>query len=183
MAGHHGAKDQTDERTSVWSDIETSTHRPRAVWARRIGTALLALVITLGATGVLGERTARTSATVDGREITVIYPDVVRSGRDAPLIVRVTQPGGFDSPTVDLAFTASYFEIFDHQRFYPEPDSETSDGTWVRLSFEAPPGEVFELRMDMNAEPRLQLRRDAQVTLVLDDELRQGLDISTTFIP
>ena len=172
-----------DNTTSVWEDVETSSHRPVGLWTRRAGTMLLAVFIALGAIGVFGERNARTSTTVGDTQMTVTYPAVTRAGRDAPLIVRVEQPGGFDGPTVDLAFTANYFEIFDHQRFYPEADGETSDDQWVRLSFEAPPGDVFELRIDMNAEPRLELGRQAQVALILDDQISSPLTIKTSLIP
>ena len=183
MGGYPVPTQAEDHTTSVWADIESAPRRPMFLWTRRIGTSLLALLVALGAVGLFGERMATTSTAVAGAQLSVTYPVVTRAGRDAPLVVRIERPGGFDGPVVELAFTTDYFEYFDYQRFYPEADSETADGRWVRLSFAAPPGEVFELRVDMNAEPRLQFGHQAQVALIVDGEVSQPLTFATSFIP
>src|SRR5690625_6991125 len=90
------------------------TNMRRAPWARRIGTVLLALFIGNGAAGLLGDSVQTESADEAGYTLTLKYPKVTRSGRDAPWGLGMTSTEPRPEQIV-IAVPGDYCDMFDHQ--------------------------------------------------------------------
>jgi len=114
--------------------------------------AFLIAFVALGAVDVLGSKTSVVSATRNGYTLTVAYPAVTRPGLPVRWEFEVRHPGGFDGP-VSVATTFDYLHLFDVSNLEPEPASSTATGDQLVYRFDPPPGEVFRVAMDGNAEP------------------------------
>lgn len=112
--------------------------------------------------------------------MTLEYPRVARAGLDVTWQLTVQHEGGFEK-TLTLALSADQFDIYEHQAFYPAPDSETRDGQDLLLTFFAPPGDTFELGFDAYVQPSSQVGRDGVVS-VLDDGDRLATVTYTTLL-
>jgi hypothetical protein len=118
---------------------------------RRVGIAFLALLVALGATGVLGQKSRSLSASGRGYTLTVLYPSVVRPGDDVRFEIEVSNPRGFgDSLSIGLAH--HYFDIFDLNSLRPDPDSSSSNGSTLVYTWDSPKGTSFRFSLDMYAE-------------------------------
>ncbi|MCY7373165.1 MAG: hypothetical protein LH461_05630 [Spirochaetaceae bacterium] len=125
----------------------------RARGWRRIGLALLGLVLVLGAAGLLGIRsTTETARSPEGYQLEVTHAQVTRAGLAVPFHVTVRHPGGFDGP-VTLSISSSLPERFDFQNFYPNPAKETATEGRLVYEFDPPPGDVFRLSLDARTAP------------------------------
>ncbi|MGQ0623981.1 MAG: hypothetical protein ACT4PP_04895 [Sporichthyaceae bacterium] len=162
---------------STLADVHPAHPRLRARAGRRVILVLVAIVVALGATSMLGVHTSTATARAQGYELRVDYPRIARSGLDVLWRVTLTHPGGFGSGPIELAVSVRYFDIFEHQAFYPEPSKSTSDGEMLYLEFDPPPGEVFSLDFDAYIQPSSQLGRRGTVA-VMDG---QQVLVSTTF--
>lgn len=129
---------------------ESSVRRARNV--RRLGLALLGLIVAAGLSGLLGIRSATVTDTGEGYQLEVTHAQVTRAGIAVPFHVRVTHAGGFDGP-LTLAISEGLLERFDFQNFYPNPSAETASGGTVYYEFDPPPREVFELNLDARTAP------------------------------
>jgi pimeloyl-ACP methyl ester carboxylesterase len=136
---------------------------------RRIGIAGLVLIVGLGASGILGQRTSTVTAQGGGYRLTVTYPAVVRPGVDARFNVVVENPRGFGS-SLNVAFSRHYFDIFDLNSVRPDADSSTSDGHSIVYTWDNPPGKKFEFALDLYAEFGEHLGLDG-FTSVVDRDL------------
>jgi hypothetical protein len=110
------------------------------------------------------------------------YPRVARAGLDVTWQLTVSREGGFDK-TLVLAMNASQFDIYEHQAFYPEPDSETRTADDLILTFLAPPGDTFELSFDAYVQPSSQLGRDGSIAVVDKGQTVAALTYSTWLAP
>lgn len=156
--------------------------RPGLV-GRRIVVALLAGVVLLGAANVLGVRSGTATRSADGWTVTVTHATVARAGLDVPLIIEVTAPDGFDQP-VELALDRRYFEIFESQRFFPEPDSESADADTWYATFEPPAsGSTFQVAYDAYIQPSSQIGRAGSVALLVDDAEVVTVPFRTVLVP
>jgi hypothetical protein len=151
-------------------------------WGRRGGTVVLALVVLAGALGLLGVRSGTVSAAAGGYHLSVTYAQVARAGLDVPFHVRVGHAGGFDGG-VTLAITASYFGLFETQGFYPDPQSETNDGTDEIMTFAKPPGDTFQLDFDAYIQPASQVGRSGTVRLVRAGATVARVSVHTRLVP
>ncbi|GAB3600470.1 hypothetical protein GCM10027446_33750 [Angustibacter peucedani] len=149
---------------------------------RRVGVLVMVLVVAAGATGLLGVHSAQRTATGDGYTATLTYARIARSGWDVPWTVQVRHPGGFDG-AITLAVDADYFDIFESQRFFPEPSGETRAGHFVYLDFDPPPGDTFVVGYDAYIAPSSQLGRDGTVTVMTDGKPRVSLRYKTFLLP
>lgn len=131
----------------------------------------LAAFVLAGALGLLGVRTATTTASQDGYTVTLEHATVARAGLDVPFGVSVTHEGGFARP-LTLAVTGDYFEIYETQGFSPEPSSQVRDADTLYLTFEAPRGDTFRFSYDAYIQPSSQLGRSGEVSLLADDGSR-----------
>ncbi|HEX6230748.1 MAG TPA: hypothetical protein VF029_03455 [Actinomycetota bacterium] len=91
---------------------------------RRAGVGLVAVVVALGITDALGVRTRTVSASGSGYELRVTYAQVTRPGLATPWEAVIRHEGGFDG-RIGLATTSAYFDGFDFNQIYPEPESSS----------------------------------------------------------
>ncbi len=157
--------------------------RARVRWTRRIALSLLAVVVALGATGMLGVRTATATTSADGWSMEVRYPKIARAGLDISWRVTVRHPGGFGDKPIALAVSARYFDIFETQGFHPEPSKSTADGDLLYLEFDPPPGDVFAVDYDAYIQPASQIGRKARVQLMDGDKPRLTVRYRTWLLP
>jgi hypothetical protein len=124
----------------------------RARNIRRVGIVALTIFVLAGLLGYFGPRSSAVSASGGGYQIDVRYAQVTRSGLVAPLRVRVLHAGGFDEP-ITLAFSKDIFDRFDFQNWYPNPSAETAGPLRLEYEFDPPPGDAFELTLDVRVGP------------------------------
>ncbi|MBA3524733.1 MAG: hypothetical protein H0T85_09325 [Geodermatophilaceae bacterium] len=150
---------------------------------RRILLVLLLVVVLAAAAGAFGVRSGRVSDSAGGYTLTLVYPRVARAGLDVPWHATITHQGGFDEDIV-LAVTADWFTIIETQGFLPSPDSETSDGEFVYLTFLPPPdGEVFRVDFDSYIQPASQLGRSAELRLLVGGQPVVSVAYRTWLVP
>ena len=124
----------------------------RARNIRRVGIFALTIFVLAGLLGYFGPRSSAVSAAGGGYRLDVMHAQVTRSGLVAPLRVRVGHPGGFCGP-ITLAFSKDIFDRFDFQNWYPNPSTETAGPLRLEYEFDPPPGDVFELTLDVRVGP------------------------------
>jgi len=149
---------------------------------RRIILVVLTLVVLAGAAGYLGVKTGTVSAEADGYAMKLEYATIARAGLDVPFDVTLTHAGGFDGDIV-LAMTADYFDIFEHQGLSPAPDTESSEGAMVYLTFPPPQGDEFRMGYDIYIQGSSQIGASGEVWLVVDDEPVLRLSFTTVLAP
>lgn len=162
MAGERGADgaDEAQAPPSTTAPPEADHARVRRRRTlRRVVFGALTVFLVLGVLGVFGPRTAETSATGEGWEMSVTYPRVTRPGLGARVTIEVRRPGGFDLPVV-LAVDSSYFDAFDESTLEPEPVEATADATRSIWTFAAPTaGDTVVVEVSGRLEPGAQLER------------------------
>ncbi len=149
--------------------------RRRSVLTRGIATAALATFVLAGATGLFGERTAVVRAVdAEGRSLAVTFAPVARGGLDVPWRVELEDPRGLPDQVV-LAVDPTYFEIFESQRFFPEPAQEARDGDTWQLTFDTTGATSLVVSYDAYVQPRFTGGRRGAVAVV--DESRPPLAV------
>lgn len=157
-----------DDGSDSTEPVEISMKAIKQIaWVRRGGTLLLFVFVIAGALSVFGVNEDRVTAAGGGYELSVEYSSVTRPGLETPWVVLVQRPDGFNGP-LELRTTSTYFEMFDFNRFYPEPDSMQRDGPWTILEFPEPVGDRFELSLDAKLSPATQKGETAE-TAVLEN--------------
>ena len=170
-----------DDPQTLTSVRDLGSARGAQRW-RRVGVLVMLLAVVAGASGLFGVRAATRTATSGGYTASLTYPAVARSGWDVPWTLRITRPGGF-AGSVTVAVTASYFDVFESQRFFPEPSGETRAGRFIYLDFDPPPGDVLTISYDAYIAPSAQLGRRATVTVITDGVARVSLNYRTFLLP
>jgi hypothetical protein len=89
---------------------------------RNVAPALVAGLMLVGATGLLGVRAGPEAVSADGYDVQVDYPRITRGGLSADFDVQVVRPGGFGGSPVTIAATKDYLELFDIQRVFSGTD-------------------------------------------------------------
>jgi hypothetical protein len=146
-------------------------HARRDRWFAAALAIAFAVVVVLALTGLLGVKSATTSARLaDGTEVEVHYARVSRPGLATPWAVTVHRPGGFDGP-ITVRSTSAYFDLFDENGLDPDPAASTQDGEMVIWQFDPPPGETFRLSFDARIEPGVQWGRSATTQVEHDGEV------------
>jgi hypothetical protein len=149
---------------------------------RRAALALLAVIVLAGATGLLGVRSATTTATSNGYTASFTHATVARAGWDVPWRLRIRHAGGFAGPVM-VAVTGRAFDVFETQRFWPEPSAETRGGQFVYLTFDPPPGETLLIDYDAYVQPSAQLGRSTTITVMVDRRPQVTVHASTFLVP
>ena len=103
-------------------DVLSAGEGPPPAWGRRLATAVLLVVVVLGAMGVFGVHSRTVTTTSHGYTLSVTYPQTARAGLDVPWRARVHHSGGFPNQII-LAVSTDYFRMFETQGFYPDADS------------------------------------------------------------
>jgi len=169
-------------RDSTLEGLGSSEGSRLRQWGSRIALSLLLIVVLAGGTSLLGVRTETTGTSGSGYEMSLDYPRIARAGLDVTWQLTVTREGGFGK-TLVLAMSASQFDIYEHQAFYPEPDSETRNANDLLLTFVAPPGDTFELSFDAYVQPSSQLGRHGSIAVLDDGHKVADLSYSTWLAP
>jgi len=168
---------------STLVDVRPGAAGPRRTFGRRLGVALLVIVVGAGAAGLLGVRSATAHGTGGGYRLTVTYPRVARSGLDTPFRLSVHRAGGFDRDIV-LRLNASYLHMFETQGFAPEPSDETADGRWLYLTF-TPPASAADFTVDYDAyiQPGSQIGKHGSVAVMAGTDAVASASFHTWLVP
>ena len=168
---------------STTSDVTDAGRNKRGLIGRRVALSFLAVIVAIGATGLLGVHAGTASASSNGYQLTVTYPHVARSGLDIPWNLRLTHPGGFNDD-ITVAISADYYDIFEFQGMHPEPSDETADSRFVYLTFSPPKhGDVFTTSLDTYVQPASQIGRHAVTEVLIDDEVVARVSYKTWLVP
>jgi hypothetical protein len=151
-------------------------------WLSRGARAALAVIVAMGAVGLLGLHTSSVSTTAAGYRLTVDYPRIARAGLDTLWQVTVVRSGGFYHD-VTLAVSADYFAIYESQRFFPEPSDETRAGDMLYLTFAKPPGDTLTVGYDAYIQPSSQRGASATVSVLEAGVPAASVRITTTLLP
>lgn len=128
-----------------------------------------AATIAAGALGLLGVSSRQVQASGAGYNLTVEYGRITRPGLATPWALRISRPGGFQSDTIMVSTTSSYFDIFDENGLEPEPLASVDDGESIIWTFSTPPGQdTIVVSLDGRIEPSVQLRRVRATTSIFD---------------
>jgi hypothetical protein len=146
-------------------------HARRDRWFSLGIAVVLAVIVALALTGLLGVKSGTTSTRLaDGTEVELHYAQVSRPGLATPWALTVHRPGGFDGP-ITVRSTSAYFDLFDENGLDPDPAASTQDGEMVIWEFDPPPGDTFRLSFDARIEPGVQWGRSATTEVELDGEV------------
>jgi hypothetical protein len=151
-------------------------------WGRRVGVAILLVIVVVGALGYLGVRSRTVHNSANGYTVSVTYPQVARAGLDVPWRVHVHHPGGFTSD-LTLAVSQNYFRMFETQGFFPDADSVTANGRFVYFTYTKPDGEDFVLDYDTYIQPAAQLGKPATVQVIVDKVVVVQTHLRTWLLP
>ena len=143
--------------------LETGTRERSAAWGRRVVLAVMTAMVLAGATGLLGVRSATSTAHDGTWHLSVEHPTVARAGLDVPWQATVSTRAA-SARHLTLAVTGDYFDIYETQGFHPDPSATTRDGNTLYLTFDTPPGDTFIVDYDAYIQPASQQgrRRDGR---------------------
>jgi hypothetical protein len=149
---------------------------------RRLGIAVLLVVVLAGATGYLGVHRSSESIRTGGWTLTLTYPQVARAGLDVPWRVAVHSAASLP-PTLTLAVSANYFRMFETQGFFPTPSAVTDNGTFVYLTFTTQPGHDFLVDYDAYIQPAQQIGTSGTVQLIVHGVVEAQQSFRTWLLP
>ncbi|QSE86914.1 hypothetical protein [Rhodococcus koreensis] len=158
---------------SVLDDVRGSARSPAVARLRRGAVTVLAVIVALGAVGLLGVRSATVYTAGGGYELTLTYPRFARAGLDVPWDLTVRKAGGFTEPVV-IVVESEYFDMFETQGWTPEPSAETSDASRTYMTVDPPPGDTLTLGFDAYIQPSSQLGAPGAVSIS-----ERGVDVVT----
>ncbi len=157
--------------------------RDRAgVRLRQVATGLLTLGVAAGAAGVFGVSHDEVTAVDDTLTLTVEHPAVARAGNDATFAVTVTDSAGLGDQ-VEVVLDRHYLDLWESQRFFPEPSEETAEGDLVVFTFDAPEdATTMTVRFDAYLQPVAQSGADGLVEARVADRSATAR-FRTTVVP
>src|SRR5438874_7904833 len=148
--------DRTTPSTSSTVDSDTdSVGAPERVTLRqlrrsrlfrRVGLLFMAAILVLGAFNFLGGRTGKATASGDGYQLEVTYPQTGRPGINAPVQIQVQKQGGFVGP-VTVSMSSKYLDILNVQNLEPDPQQTTSSDKATTWQFNPPPGDTLVISL------------------------------------
>ena len=171
--------DTVVSRDSTLRDVRGDPHVGK--WARRIGLAVLLVIVVAGAFGVLGVHSRTTTKHAGGYALRITYPQVARAGLDVPFRVHVSYPTAPKSITI--AISSDYLRMFETQGWYPNPDTQTNDGRFVQFTFNSPPAHGMELEYDAYVQPAAQIGKHATVQVLVGGTVVVQTTIRTWLVP
>jgi hypothetical protein len=142
---------------------------------RRVGIALLCVLVAAAFLGALGPRAATTTASAGGYELTVRHGQITRPSIPVPLEITVERAGGFDGP-VTLSISKDLVDRLDFNNWYPNPDGEAATGPdRVEYEFTPPSGDVFHVLLDARTAPGQLPSAGRYAVAVLDGQTGETL--------
>lgn len=164
-------REPSDDHDKTTSDLPDRPPGSTGRWLRRLGVALLTLIVIGAGLDLFGPRTGELSRQGGGHTLDVVYPQIARAGEPAPLHVVVETTSQFGD-TVQLRFCDSYFDHLDFQSWYPNPSAESSEPGWVVYEFDAPPsGTILDISLDARVAPgQLGGTDECEISVLVDDE-------------
>lgn len=163
--------------------------QPRSRLARVCSRAFLALLFVIcsaGAIGLLGGHTSTATSAGSGYAMHLSYPGTARPGLDTFWELRVSHQGGFRGP-ITIAVTGSYYDLFETQGFYPTPMATTRSGSDVYMKFSPPRGDTFVLMYDAYIQPYIEpthlFANAATVALVDHSHVLDSIKFHTWLFP
>jgi hypothetical protein len=163
-------------------DSVTVRSQRRARSGRRALLTILAAFVLLGATSLLGPHTSTRQASGGGYDLKVVYPAVTRPGLAVRWIVFVHRSGGFGGP-IQLATTATYFNLFDFADIDPDPSKQIATGELSIWEFDPPPGEIIRIAFDGRLEPARQHGSIATTSVMEGDQPVVSIRYETRVMP
>ncbi|MGH2556793.1 MAG: hypothetical protein ACRDHO_13895 [Actinomycetota bacterium] len=154
----------------------------RSRLGRRVLLMILAAFVLLGATSLLGPHTSTRQASGGGYDLKVVYPAVTRPGLAIRWIVFIHRTGGFSGP-IQLATTATYFNLFDFADIDPDPSSQITSEELSIWEFDPPPGETLRVTLDARLEPARQHGSTATTSILEDDVPVVSIRYQTRVMP
>lgn len=152
---------------------------------RLVAATVMLSAVAAAAVGLLGVRSRIASGEAGGVVATVEYAHVARPGLAAPFSVTVESRDGTPlPPSLEVAVTLDYLELFDENGLDPQPASEHTDDGDLVWSFEVPPGvREFSVSFDGRIEPAVQWKRTGRVAVTAGDRQVADVDITTWVTP
>jgi hypothetical protein len=169
--------------TSTLEDVRPVTAGPRPLVWRKLGLALLAVIVLAGFFGLLGDRSGSVEGeSGDGHHLRLEYAASSRPGLDVPFEITLTKPEGLDLEET-LALTGEYLDMYETQGWYPEPTEQTRDGEWVYLTFATEGQPEMVIDFDAYIQPAAVRSRDGRIAVVVDGEPVAPLSFRTVLFP
>jgi len=149
-------------------DPRTIRQLGRSRLGRRILLLILAVVVLLGASSLLGAHTSTREASGGGYDLKLVYPAVTRPGLAIRWVLFVHRAGGFKAP-VHVATTSTYFNLFDFNNLDPMPATSTTSEDVSIWEFDPPAGDTLRITMDARLEPARQYGSVATTSILVND--------------
>lgn len=173
----------TEGDASTLSDIPLAGRGRPGLVLRRVALGVVAVLVAIAATGLLGVHSTSVTASRGAWTLTVDYAGVARAGLDVPLKISVQHSGGF-ADEIDLAISREYLLLFEQQGFYPDASAGTSLGGDVLFTFDAPSeGDTFVVDFDAYVQPAAQQGGPGSVAVLDGTERVVQVDFRTALFP
>jgi hypothetical protein len=175
MVDRHG-------RRSTFADVRPVSDGPTGRWFQRGGLVVLLVIVVAGALGAFGVHSRTTRTHENGYTLTVTYAQSARAGWDVPFRMHVHHPGGFGKQ-LTIGISLDYFQMFETQGFFPDPDSAGNDGHVYQLTYDSPSGDDFEMDYDAYIQPSAQIGKSANVEVTVDNAVVARTSLHTWLVP
>ena len=173
-----------DEVVAATDDAAASDRRQRRSRAwRRVGLALMGVVVVAAMLGLLGVRYRSVEATDGQTDLSVRYPAIGRPGLGVSWQIEVERSGGFIGD-VEMLIDARYFDHLDENGIDPEPAETRSRGDFVVWTFDQPDGDRLVVDLDARIAPTWQMRSHGSVSVLgADGQPEVGVEFESWNLP
>jgi hypothetical protein len=168
---------------STLEDLQSHDQLRRGRWLRRAFIAVLAVLVVIDLTGLLGVHTSSKETDFGGYQVRLDYPRFARAGQDVLWRVTLRHEGGFGKDPIVLAVSADYFDIFETQGFYPDPDTQSATTRYVYYSYQPPPGDTMTVTFDAYIQPGSQIGRSATLAVTVGSTTVSRIGYHTWLAP
>jgi hypothetical protein len=166
MPARAAQKEQRARGRSTLPRPTSEKHLRRDHHLRSAGVVALIAFVLLGASGLLGVRSATVSATGDGYQLTVSYPAVARPGLAVGWVLRLHHAGGFQEP-IHITTTLGYFDLFDFNNLQAYPSAIGNEGVDTLWTFDPPVGDTLLVHLDARLAPAVQKGKTATTAFLI----------------
>jgi hypothetical protein len=154
----------------------------RSLTIRRIGLAVLLIIVVMALLGWAGPRPSVASAEAAGYLLEVSHPSVSRPGLAIAWSIVVSREGGFEQP-VRLILRREYIEALDFNAIYPDAAAQIADDGYVIWEFDPPRGDSLTIDFDGRHEPGAEGVIHGEVAVLDQGQPVVGVEFSTTVLP